>query len=69
MLVPVRRVRSPGGAGLGLDLGQPRGRPVDLEHLVAGVLASRARTGGPAATALPCDMISTVSARRCASSM
>ena len=38
MLVPVRRVRSPAAAGLGFDLGEPRGRAVDLEHLVAGVL-------------------------------
>ena len=46
MLVPVRRVRMPGCPRLGLDLGQPRRRAVDLEHLVAGVLAARARTAG-----------------------
>ena len=68
MLVPVRRVRSPAAAGLGLDLGQPRRRAVDLEHL-APACSSTSSDGGPAATALPWDMISTVSASRCASSM
>ena len=43
-LVPVRRVRKSGRAGLGLDLGQPRRRAVDLEHLAARVLDHELRT-------------------------
>ena len=54
MLVPVRRVRSAARARRGLDLGQPRRRPVDLDRLAAGVLGARASAGGPTATALPC---------------
>ena len=67
-LVPVRRVRQPGRGGLRLDLGEPGRRPVDLDRLAAGVLGDQI-AGAPAATALPCDMIITVSARRSASSM
>ena len=69
MLVPVRRVRRPAAPRLGLDLGEPRRRPVDLERLAARRARATRSAGGPAATALPWDMISTVSARRCASSM
>ena len=38
MLVPVRRVRRPGGVRGRLDLGQPGRRAVDLDRLPAGVL-------------------------------
>ena len=39
--VPVRRVRRPGRARLGLDLGEPRRRAVDLDRLAPGVLGDQ----------------------------
>ena len=46
MLVPVRRVRSALRARGGLDLGQPRRRPVDLDRLARRRARPRARPAG-----------------------
>ena len=43
----MRRVPSPRPRGVGLDLAQPRRRPVDLERLAARRARRRARSGGP----------------------
>jgi hypothetical protein len=68
MLVPVRACARR-GARRRLDLGELRRRPVDLDRLAPDVLGHELRPGGPTATALPCDMIVTVSRGAGASSM
>ena len=65
----MRRVLQPARARGGLDLAQLRGRPVDLDRLARRRARSTSSDGLPVATALPWDMIVTVSARRSASSM
>ena len=57
--MPVRRVRSPAARASASTSARRVGRPVDLEHLCARVLAARARRAGRRRPRSPCDMIST----------